>query len=91
MQFFNISHPVIKSLCMRKLSFTLAVLIVLSNHVMSQQWDRHMEVKKMEIRIKANAFTASTFIEIPAAVFGSFTLDRQTALKRTPYYYKVKF
>jgi len=34
---------------------------------------------------------ASTFIEIPAAVFGSFTLDRQTALKRTPYYYKVKF
>lgn len=64
MQFFNISHPVIKSLCMRKLLFTLAVIVVLSNHVMSQQWDRHMQVKKMDIRIKADAFTATTFIEM---------------------------
>ena len=64
MQFFNISHPVIKSLLMQKLIATLAVIIVLSNQVISQQWDRHMLVKKMDIRVKTDAFTATTFIEI---------------------------
>ena len=64
MQFFNISHPVIKSLCMRKLKYTLAIVLVLSNHVMSQPWDRHMQVKKMDIRVKTDAFTATTFIEM---------------------------
>jgi TonB-dependent SusC/RagA subfamily outer membrane receptor len=64
MQFFNISHPVIKSLFMRKLSFTLAVIVVLSNHVMSQPWDRQMQVKKMDIRVMTDAFTANTFIEM---------------------------
>ena len=64
MQFFNIPHPVIKSLFMRKLSFTLAIIVVLNNYAMSQPWDRHMQVKKMDIRIKADAFTATTFIEM---------------------------
>ena len=32
----------------------------------------------------------SNFIEIPASIFGSFTLERQAALKKTPYYYKIK-
>lgn len=64
MQFFNISHPVIKLLFMRKLTFTLAAIIVFGNCAMPQQWDRHMQVKKMDIRIKTDAFTASTFIEM---------------------------
>jgi hypothetical protein len=30
------------------------------------------------------------FIEIPASIFRSFTSDKQTALRKAPYYYKIK-
>ena len=49
---------------MQKLIATLIVIIVLGNQAMSQQWDRHMLVKKMDIRVKTDAFTATTFIEL---------------------------
>ena len=49
---------------MQKLIATLAVIIALSNQAISQQWDRHMLVKKMDIRVKTDAFTATTFIEM---------------------------
>ena len=49
---------------MQKLFATLAVMIILSNQAISQQWDRHMLVKKMDIRVKTDAFTATTFIEM---------------------------
>lgn len=32
----------------------------------------------------------STYIEIPAPVFVSFSVDRQAAMQRFSYYYKVK-
>lgn len=32
----------------------------------------------------------SNFIEIPVLIFRSFPSGKQTALRRTPYYYKVK-
>jgi TonB-dependent SusC/RagA subfamily outer membrane receptor len=49
---------------MQKLIATLAVIIVLSINAFAQQWDRHMQVKKMDIRVKTDAFTATTFIEM---------------------------
>jgi len=51
-------------MCMRKFAFTLAAIVVLSKVVMSQPWDRQMQVGKMDIRIQADAFAASTFIEM---------------------------
>jgi hypothetical protein len=64
MQFFNISHPVIKSLCMRKLIVTLTVINVLYNHIVAQNWDRSMMIKKMDIRIQTDVFAATTNIEM---------------------------
>ncbi|HWR33477.1 MAG TPA: VIT domain-containing protein [Chitinophagaceae bacterium] len=49
---------------MRKLAFVLAIIIVFGNCAMPQHWDRHMQVKKMDIRVKTDAFTATTFIEM---------------------------
>ena len=49
---------------MRKLISILAAIVVLNSSARSQQWDRKMLVKKMDIRIKADAFTATTFIEM---------------------------
>jgi tetratricopeptide (TPR) repeat protein len=64
MQFFNILHPVYKLLLMQKLIATIVIILLLSNQAMSQQWDRHMQVKKMDIRVNSDAFTATTFIEM---------------------------
>ena len=49
---------------MQKFFATLALIIVLNSQVISQQWDRHMLVKKIDIRVKTDAFTATTFIEM---------------------------
>ncbi len=49
---------------MQKLIFTLCTWMLISNECLSQNWDRHMEVKKMSILVKTDAFTATTFIEM---------------------------
>ncbi len=49
---------------MRKIIFTLTVIVMSACVAFSQQWDRHMVVKNMEVRIKADAFTATTFIQM---------------------------
>ncbi|NOT52789.1 MAG: TonB-dependent receptor plug domain-containing protein [Chitinophagaceae bacterium] len=49
---------------MRKIIFTLTVIVVSATVALSQKWDRQMEVKKMDIRVKTDAFTATTFIEM---------------------------
>ncbi len=64
MQFFNKMHLVVKSLLMRKLIAALLFTIFVSVSVVAQQWDRHMQVRKMDIQVKAGPFTATTFIEM---------------------------
>jgi TonB-dependent SusC/RagA subfamily outer membrane receptor len=49
---------------MQKLIFTLVIAMLMNSQGRSQTWDRHMEVKKMNIRVTSDAFTATTFIEM---------------------------
>jgi TonB-dependent SusC/RagA subfamily outer membrane receptor len=64
MQIFNSWHPAIKCPFMYKLIFAMFFTLSIANQGMSQAWDRHMEVKKMNISINSDAFTATTFIEM---------------------------
>ena len=53
------------------------------------QWNRSHPTLTF-ISVLPGPAASGNFIEIPASAFSSFPLDRQAALKRVPYYYRVK-
>ncbi len=67
MQFFNILHPVIKSLFMRKLYILIpglcaCLFVTAQNNGRLLDWP--MKLTNVSIKVNADAFTATTFIEM---------------------------